>query len=344
MVNPAFDDCPRDDCTFFPEENVDHIFARSSNINIQGSYSAAYKELLPHDVWETVKNCKFRSRSRDKWIKNPQIGSFFLQCLKTANAPQSTTISVMKSESRKRRNFLAAIRKGKLAYVGRFWHFGFEAGQLNRSAAALSELVITAFKWLKKPDDEVKRLFELYFCKLTGEDDFPWQTLSEYFGELVQVMNSGIVWKKSLMICKGAAIPGERTFGYVQKSDAGVLGKSLMEKFACVFVTDDCLNGKDANFCTEEFVDPKWFQATTLLHEITHLRLKTDDLKIKSGHYAYGRLGCAVLRREHELNPSKLNDPFNNADTLAYFACDLILIKKKLVSSEKVFKILDISK
>lgn len=276
------------------------------------------------------------------WRKNPSNGLLFLQALKESEEKPGLPACV---------RLLKLVQKHKLTYArigdsvfgGGCWTFGFDNDVLCAPVANLKKLISTAHKAMLAREATTLRLVKAYFG-YNKEDHCAY--LVKVFELLLRAAVSGQAKKRTVLLCRGTAddSDNDRTFGYVRTParDVAHLGADLGNHFRCICLTDACFGRTDPHFPA---VDSRWIVATSILHELTHLVLNTEDKEVSLGTgiaartgEAYGRELCGKLAIQYAHFKNQELSPLLNADSLAFFAYDLRLLKDGVVSVEQLLE------
>ncbi len=292
-----------------------------------------------------------------RWLSSPTNGVFFLSLKQQVSATPSLTdrdradmtwglkqLLGNTGDDSARLNF--QMEGGLTLFSNGIWSYGFADkydGNIVAGALMAKKLLSNATK------DLAALLINVNLPDIGGtrETSLVPELVRRYFGYRTQEYYAYLLecFNKLLMVAEGALINGKcimlyswpggsdqaRTFGGVLPSDNTRLGWALEAKFKCIYLTEYALSGDDRN---QIRIQPDAFLATTIVHELTHCRLKTDDCRTNGGAFAYGRQNCAVLTEQFRRSKDQGMNPLKNADSLAYFALDLWLLRKNLVSIE----------
>lgn len=256
--------------------------------------------------WEALKH----------WCKHPGLRTSYLAVLSEAaegqrNHPDQGKYGLV-VQLLDRAEFRCTTVGGPF-FNGGVWSCGFSLPRcqlLTDSVVALRKMVRTTVKRLSAPDEETKTLVLKYFG---SDDDATCNTLLDRFVVLHAAVGSGTHTGKTFLLYEGdtSAAPSlDRDFAYVGH-DGHVLGQDLEHHFVCVYLTDAF------------FLQEPLRRGCTILHELTHIVLGTDDQRYNGG-WVYGRFDC--FRHGARFEPPRVAgalNPMENADSLAYFAHDL---------------------
>lgn len=275
------------------------------------------------------------------WRTNPASGLHYKALLEDAVA-------------RRERAFLDKIVQGELGsprmplkfttcsdncFGGGFWNFNFtgeEAVTIRGGMERLLKLVRKVLKRLLTRDPVAMSLMQSYFG---ASGDATRQSLLEKFTTLGYAVMSGasgghtILLQKheqQYMFCSGGEM------GYVLDNEKQ-LGRDLVSVFRRIFLTDSFLADRTKAAEDGVVIAEDYRRARSLLHELTHIVLDTDDLRLATSRPAYGRMACGILATQSgNLAVAAKEHPLNNADSLAYFACDLLLSEEDVKKKEAI--------
>jgi len=197
------------------------------------------------------------------------------------------------------------------------WTFRLTDGEKSTAArgyARAKEMVNTTIRHFQERGPYFDWLFAKYFGNL--------QLIAQLDEQFVQLKAAFDDNTAMDVICKGTENrAGERAVGYVDPAgDMQIRHEVLAQCSRCTYVTDRFFQGICAHQQNDELFSAQYHLnfGTTILHEMTHHVLKTEDGKL-DGRDAYGRLKCILLAERSGARAMK------NADNLALFAQDLTL-------------------
>lgn len=196
----------------------------------------------------------------------------------------------------------------------RVWSYGFsldERQAVLAAAATCNEMITNACDLFDQTDDDCMALARLYFGQKVS--------LAAVKDKLDGLNGCFSSLQKKLILYRGNAEQARtegngRELGYESEgADKVLLGPLFLQMFRCVYLPDGFFAPRKGHE-----LEVRYLQPLTILHEITHIFVDTIDCD-----NSYGRDACLLLA---EKTPDKA---IRNADSIAYFILDLLLINEK---------------
>lgn len=207
------------------------------------------------------------------------------------------------------------------------WTFRLTESEKEKACSGFNrakELVKISIRHLHSPGPYCKWLCRKYFGDPGRTPDFVTEvwTIGELLSRFVRLKAATDDNHMMDVLCKGTEDrAGARAVGYVDSAGDAQIPHARLAKYSrCTYLTDRFFRPIEQHEQNDPLFSAQYHlkSGMTILHELTHHVLGTDDKKV-NGKDAYGRLKCINLALQSQ------DYSMNNADSLALFAQDLAL-------------------
>jgi len=178
-------------------------------------------------------------------------------------------------------------------------------------------LAAEAFVWITEGQGDAVPLCQRYFDFAERE---PIKLTRSQLATKFQILDSALDSNLAFVLCKGnPQRSGNRTQAYVDPGLDNYVSPQCAQVSRCIYLNAGFFRGNEPHDLYTVSGEQLLYHGMTILHELTHHILKTEDLN----DTCYGRAKCFKLAESF----NSPNISLRNADNYALFARDLKLSK-----------------